>query len=206
VFAYLLDCLFAERKDRSILFWKSLPVSDAETVLVKLFVALVLAPAGAILLTLVLQPILGLIVYLGVESLRGSMGLDVFSSWPAILPRIGVIWAFSTLWYAPLACYLMLASVLAPRTPLVFAVVPPLMLSVLERTTLSTSYIGQFLLERLVPGRKLDRGLMLAEGSDSSSIGEWVQPFLLPELWLGLAAAAGMLYIIIRLRRFRDDT
>jgi ABC-2 type transport system permease protein len=41
---YLLDCLFAERKDRSILFWKSLPVSDAETVLAKLGLALVVVP------------------------------------------------------------------------------------------------------------------------------------------------------------------
>ena len=29
VFFYLLDGLFTERRDRSILFWKSLPVSDA---------------------------------------------------------------------------------------------------------------------------------------------------------------------------------
>ena len=43
---YLLDCLYAERKDRSILFWKSLPVSDAATVASKLLVALAVVPLG----------------------------------------------------------------------------------------------------------------------------------------------------------------
>ena len=33
---YLLDCLYADRKDRSVLFWKSLPISDTTTVLSKL--------------------------------------------------------------------------------------------------------------------------------------------------------------------------
>jgi ABC-2 type transport system permease protein len=33
VFFYLIDCLFTERRDRSILFWKSMPVSDTQVVL-----------------------------------------------------------------------------------------------------------------------------------------------------------------------------
>jgi ABC-2 type transport system permease protein len=43
---YLLDSLYSERKDRSILFWKSLPVSDAHTVASKALVALVVVPLG----------------------------------------------------------------------------------------------------------------------------------------------------------------
>jgi len=50
---YLMDCLYAERKDRSILFWKSLPVSDATTVLSKLLVGLVVLPLGVYLLAMV---------------------------------------------------------------------------------------------------------------------------------------------------------
>src|ERR1700689_2296564 len=45
--AYLLDCLYAERRDRSILFWRSMPVSDARAVLVKLAVGLLIVPLGA---------------------------------------------------------------------------------------------------------------------------------------------------------------
>ena len=41
---YCLDALHGERRDRSILFWKSLPVSDLTTVLSKVFVPLVILP------------------------------------------------------------------------------------------------------------------------------------------------------------------
>src|ERR1700727_1992298 len=41
---YLLDCLYTDRRDRSILFWKSLPISDASAVLIKLLVAMVIIP------------------------------------------------------------------------------------------------------------------------------------------------------------------
>ena len=49
---YLLDCLYAERKDRSIRFWKSWPVSDGLTVCAKLLVGLVIAPFGVFALAL----------------------------------------------------------------------------------------------------------------------------------------------------------
>ncbi len=52
-FVYLLDCLYAERKDRSILFWKSLPVSDADTVLVKFAVGMVIVPLAVFILTMI---------------------------------------------------------------------------------------------------------------------------------------------------------
>ena len=48
VFVYLLDCLYAERKDRSILFWKSLPASDTLTIASKLLAAMVLACGNAL--------------------------------------------------------------------------------------------------------------------------------------------------------------
>ena len=48
VFFYCLGSLYDERKDRSVLFWKSLPVSDRDTVLSKALSALVVAPTLAI--------------------------------------------------------------------------------------------------------------------------------------------------------------
>ena len=41
---YSLDTLYAERKDKSILFWRSLPVTDAETVISKLLTVGVVIP------------------------------------------------------------------------------------------------------------------------------------------------------------------
>ncbi|MEJ0004987.1 MAG: hypothetical protein WDM77_00960 [Steroidobacteraceae bacterium] len=50
---YAADCLYTERKDRSILFWKSMPVSDTLTVLSKLLVVMVIVPLGVYLVSAV---------------------------------------------------------------------------------------------------------------------------------------------------------
>ena len=53
--AYCLGALYSERRDRSILFWKSLPVSDLITVLSKASVPFVLIPLTSFLVCVVLQ-------------------------------------------------------------------------------------------------------------------------------------------------------
>ena len=67
---YLLDCLYAERKDRSILFWKSLPVSDGLTVLSKFLVAVVVVPLGVLVLAAVCHVLLFMVWQLGVATGR----------------------------------------------------------------------------------------------------------------------------------------
>jgi ABC-2 type transport system permease protein len=196
-FTYLSDCLFAERKDRSILFWKSLPVSDAQTVLSKFTVAMVALPVGLLLLALVTFG-----VVLGIVALRFGnphLGDISFAHWMEGTWRFGLMWIFTLLWYAPLATYLMLCSVLAKRAPILYVLLPPLVLVVAERVLFSSSHLIRFIGGRLMP----------VPGSRSHALVATDRPwevFLDPALWLGLAAAAGMLYIIIRLRRYRDDT
>jgi len=200
--AYLLDCLFAERKDRSILFWKSLPVSDAETVLSKLFVALVLMPLGVMLLALALQPILGLIMYARFEGLREVLSLKMVAGWPGGLARMLAAWLFGVLWYLPVAAYLMLASVLAKRAPLVYAAMPPIVLMIWEGWMLEGGHIRHFFAERfLFAGQSLK---LLLDYNDIPGSG--LEAFLAPELWIGVAVGAGMMYTVVRLRRYRDDT
>jgi len=82
---YLLDCLYAERKDRSILFWKSLPVSDGLTVASKFLVAAVVVPLGALVLALVSDlvytAILFCVLYFGVRiSTRVQLALVLVSA------------------------------------------------------------------------------------------------------------------------------
>jgi ABC-2 type transport system permease protein len=202
VLVYLLDCLYAERKDRSILFWKSLPVSDAETVLSKLFVAMVLLPVGVMLLALLMQPLLGLIMYLRFEPLRDYLSLSLVAGWPAGMGRLLASWVFGLLWYLPFAAYLMLASVLAKRAPLVYAAMPPLVLLVWEAWMLDSGHIRGFLVERfLFVGQSMQ---LLLDYNDMP--GRGFEAFLAPQLWIGVAVGAGMLYTVIRLRRYRDDT
>lgn len=195
---YLSDCLYGERKDRSILFWKSLPVSDTTTVVSKLLVAMVVLPVGVLLLSIVTE-LLGTGIFLmRVHAVQG-LGGDLIAAWPIEVARIVVAMLFCILWYMPIATYLMTASVLARRVPLGYAVLPLVGLGVLEPLMFGSNYVGAFLRHRLVPwehqgGRLLD----LDAGT--------LKAFADPNLWLGLAAAAGMLYIVIRLRRYRDDT
>ncbi len=186
IVSYLLDCLYAERKDRSILFWKSLPVSDANTVLAKFALAMVLAPLGIYLLSFFTHLLCSAMLLLrqgGYEYLGRSWGNGAwFGIQGELLGRVFV----SLVWYAPLAAYLMLASILSRRAPMLTAVLPPVALALAERLVLDTSYIGTFLLHRVGPAGVSD----LAE----------------PQLWLSVPAAAALLYLVVRLRRYRDDT
>lgn len=188
VFIYLLDCLYAERKDRSILLWKSLPVSDRDTVLVKFAVAMVVVPAGVFLLQLVTNLILTGITAVGARQHPTWMQAWTLAGWLGAQAQFAGIILVTLLWYAPVAAWFMLASVFARRAPLMFAVLPWAILAISERLVIGTTYLGRFIGWRLSP------------------VPEPLEKLASPGLWIGLAAAAGMLYLVIRLRRYRDDT
>lgn len=195
--AYLLDSLYAERKDRSILFWKSLPVSDARTVLSKLAVALLVLPLGLMLLAVMTHFLVTAIMLVRFDDAPLIAGSGYWSGWASALGRSALIWVFALLWYLPVAVYLMLASVIAKRAPLMYVVLPPVVLMLWEKLMLESSHITEFILRRLAPHNF--EHLMNPRGD------AWLAFQSLP-LWIGLAVAAGMLYIVIRLRRYRDDT
>jgi ABC-2 type transport system permease protein len=199
VVTYLTDCLYGERKDRSILFWKSLPVSDLQTVLSKLTVAMVVVPLGVLLLALVTQLIAAGMLAMRTDVMPLQFGVEGFpGGWLELLGWVIVGWFYAVLWYAPVAIYLMLASVLAKRAPIAYAVLPWVVLTLGERLILGSSHIGKFLGYRMAPAAFDQHPVGMS--------GDWLQAFADPNLWLGLAAAAGMLYIVVRLRRYRDDT
>jgi ABC-2 type transport system permease protein len=204
--AYLLDCLFAERKDRSILFWKSLPVSDAQTVLTKLGVALLLVPLLTLLVALVTHVLLTGALQLRYPSMRPVLGFESVVDGFRAMPQLAGLWLITLLWYAPVATYLMLASVLAKRAPLMYAVLPPAVLILCEGLWLDSKHVLMFLGERLVPWARFDWSAEGSRGTFMGPGGNWSAQLQSLELWLGLAAAAGMVYIVIRLRRYRDDT
>jgi ABC-2 type transport system permease protein len=185
---YLLDCLYSERKDRSILFWKSLPVSDLQTVLSKFVVAMLIVPMGVFLLGTILYPILFGIAAAGVPNFEYITGGWNTGEWVrAELAMLGAL-LVSQLWYAPVAAWTMLASVLSRRSPALIALVPIVVLVICEGVMFRTRYVLSFVGHRLMP------------------IWDPVEGLQRPSLWIGLAVTAGMLYIIIRLRRYRDDT
>ena len=74
---YCLDALHGERRDRSILFWKSLPVSDLTTVLSKASIPLVMMPLLIFAITVAMQWIM---LLLSSAVLLGS-GQSVATLW-----------------------------------------------------------------------------------------------------------------------------
>ena len=195
VFFYLLDGLFTERRDRSILFWKSLPVSDTKTVLSKLFVALVAMPLWSWALSLVV----GLVVF-GVLATQVSgtpaAGLGTWhgGTWLMVQATMLGKMAIAALWYLPVAGWLLLVSGLAKRAPFLWATLPFLVLSLAERIALGTNVMGALVAQRLFGFRE-----------EVSLIGEF--PLLAsPGLWIGVAVGAALVYAAIRVRQRSDDS
>jgi ABC-2 type transport system permease protein len=218
VFFYLIDCLYAERRDRSILFWKSMPVSDAQVVLSKLAVALVVMPLAVLALATVTQLILSLIFWI---RFNGTVLGDIvpafsFSGW------LGAMWAsfvFSlggVLWYVPVAGYLMIMSVWARRAVFLWAVLPPLGLMLIEKMFFNSEHVAKFVGRRLVgfvQEMKVHSDQFNQGGTEHvPTIGQVFDSvsfsglFMHYELWLGLLAGAALIYATIRIRRYRDES
>ena len=134
VFFYLLGSLYDDRKDRSILFWKSLPASDTLTIASKLLTAMVLAPLTfflGLLATHVLMALIGSVMIWAVDGNPWELFLSTvnpFKAWGLIAAS----WLANSIWALPLYGWLLLVSAFAPRVPLLFATLPPLLFSVLQ--------------------------------------------------------------------------
>ena len=214
-FFYALDSLYADRRDRSVLFWKSLPLSDAETVLSKFTVAVVAIPIVALIGSLLAQ----LIVAGGGSAMLAMSGANVATLWQhdatiGALTAVFVACGTAMLWYAPLVAYLMLASAWAPKGPFLWAVLPPVALTVLEKVILGTSHVGNFVAARIKgPLRLLESGIQTSANGDTTLhlsqldlAGGLRKFYSSPELWLGLVAAGLLLAAAIWVRRYRDET
>jgi ABC-2 type transport system permease protein len=134
VFFYLLGALYDDRKDRSILFWKSLPASDTLTLASKLLTAMVLAPLAffvVMVATHVIMALIGSVMVLVVGGEPWAWFLSVANPLKA-WGMIGASWLALSIWSIPMYGWLLLVSSFAPRVPLLFAVLPPLVFAVLQ--------------------------------------------------------------------------
>jgi ABC-2 type transport system permease protein len=212
---YLLDCLYAERKDRSILFWKSLPVSDGLTVCAKLLVGLVIAPFGVFALAL-----LGYLVFAAILGARVALG-----SLPPVLAWNGYEWLrtevvmfiatlLAVLWYAPIAGYLLLVSAWVRRAPILWATLPLVLGPVLEWVAFGTHHLLSFIDYRVNGIWEIlgvgHANIVSKHGIHAVGTALEVLDFrgalTAIDLWLGLAVTAALAYAAIRIRRYRDDT
>jgi ABC-2 type transport system permease protein len=216
---YAADCLYAERRDRSILFWKSMPVSDTATVLSKVLVAMVITPLAVYLVTVVTS-----LVVIAILAIRGCCTAAYPVLWDGrvwlqvqLMALVG--WVGATLWYAPFTAYLILVSAWARRNVSLWVLLPPLLLAIVEPHALGTRYVRTALLYRLgAVWQHLSIDTILTGPPPPPQSGQvppysqmlaHIQPtavFANIDLWLGLIVAAVCIYGAIRIRRYRDDT
>jgi ABC-2 type transport system permease protein len=205
-FFYCLDALQGERRDRSILFWKSLPVSDLTTVLSKATIALVIIP----LLTFAISMVTIWIMYLisTVVLVGSGVGPTTLWSrmplWQMTITLLNHLVFLHGLWYAPFYCWLLLVSAWARRMAFLWAVIPVLTLHALEKVALNTSHFASILSYRILGApshHALTTGRVSMDPLDTLSPGEFLA---LPGLWIGLMVAAIFLALTVRLRRYRE--
>ncbi len=148
---YCLDSLFTERRDRSILFWKSLPVSDLNTVLAKAAIPFLFVPVFTFLLVLATQ-LLMLVSSALILLIAGDGAGLLWERLPVAKMVLdhGYFLFTLTLWYAPIYGIFMVISVLAPRATFLWAVLPPLLLSVAERLIFDTTEVFTLVKDRVV--------------------------------------------------------
>lgn len=201
---YCLEALHSERRDRSILFWKSLPVSDLTTVLSKVGIAFAI-PVFGFFVTIVTQ----LIVLLLSSVVLAASGVSVAALWAQLpLYQMSVMLLYHlvtvhVLWYAPIYAWLLLVSAWARRAAFLWAFLPPLAICFAEKITFNTWYFASMLQNR-ISGPEAFR--FTPPGSASMGHMTHLEPglfFSAPGLWIGLALAAVFIAAVVRLRRYR---
>lgn len=205
-FFYALDALYGERRDRSILFWKSLPVSDLTTVLAKAAIPLVVLPLLGFVLSMVALAVL-LVLSTLVLLANGLGAATVWSEVRLVQQPLVMIYGLTAhaLWFAPIYGWLLLVSAWARRMPVLWAVLPPLALGVAERMAFNTSYFVAFLGYR-VTGAMEEAFAVDPKAGAIDRLGH-LDPagfMAAPGLWLGLAFTAACLAAAVRLRRYRE--
>jgi len=199
---YCLDALYGERRDRSILFWKSLPVSDLTTVLSKACIPLVVLPLFVFAIAIVTQ-----LVLLALSTVVALLnGLSAAPLWRVPLFRMWLVLFYGlivhALWHAPLYAWLLLVSAWARRTPVLWAVLPPLALGAFERIAFGTSHFGSLIRYRLAGTLAVAFDF---EARDGVVPGVEALRFLTSSgLWSGWAFAAVFIAAAVRLRRNRE--
>jgi ABC-2 type transport system permease protein len=197
---YCLGALHGERRDRGILFWKSLPVSDLTTVLAKASVPMVILPLVALAVALATQLIM-LALNTLVLWLHGLGAASVWASAPLIHRPLDLVYGLTVLalWNAPIYGWLLLVSGWARRTVFLWAFLPPLALCVVEKIAFGTGNFASLLIYRITGS--FSEGF--TGGNDSFRM-DPLKFLRTPGLWLGLAFAAAFLAAAVWQRRRRE--
>jgi ABC-2 type transport system permease protein len=203
---YCLDALYGERRERTILFWKSMPVSDVTTVLSKASVPLVILP----LVTFAVGAATQFLMLVWTSVLLLASGMSPGRLWQEVsFVRMALLLLYHLLTVhaispAPIYCWFLLVSAWARRWPILWATLPAVVIGGFEKLIFHTSHFTDMLLDRLSGG-----------GTDAMNVHHQIFPtnpilHITPgrfvgswHLWVGLIVGALFLAVTVRVRRDR---
>ncbi|MGH8292470.1 MAG: hypothetical protein ACRESA_03265 [Gammaproteobacteria bacterium] len=222
VWFYLMDSLYADRKDRSVLFWRSMPVSDTTTVLSKLFAGMITAPALMFVLVVITEIVVGIIFTIAAAIIGVNLLHEAF--FPGTIILTWVVLAFAliqqSLWLLPYWGWFLLCSAWAKKLVLAWVVLIPLGAVLIELIVFRTHYLSNGIFGHI------SRGLVLfgsytkhgpqvgfpgqshvfgPPGNAVATFGSVAHMFTLLEMWIGVGI--GVIFILgaIWLRRHRSE-
>ena len=203
--AYSLSTFADERKDRSLIFWRSLPVSDLTTVLSKVFVVTLIVPLMVlpyiILLQLVAMTSASIFFATNdIVSFSWLWGSYIITDWFRI---IFSLWA-QALWSLPLFLWLMLAGTFAAR-PIAGAIVPPVILIVLEGVIFKTNLVLEFIENRIGFWSRSDSFPKEYQELRVVDITDILLLFCTQAFWIGILASVILVAGIVYFRSSNSD-
>ena len=226
LFSYGTGALYNDRADRSVLFWKSLPISDTQTVLAKVVTAMFVAPTLAILGVIALQ--LGFLILMSLWTVLH--GINPLPLWApthlvALWVKLVVLIPLNALWALPSLGWLLLVSSFVRSKPFLWALLVPVVSGVLVSTFKLTQELsltsGWFwhnvvlrVLFSFVPGSWLEVSDLKAMGHDDVpeaiinvlSFDSFGHLLASPNLWIGAAGGVAMIAGAIYFRRQRTES
>ncbi len=216
---YTLDSLYAERKDKSILFWRSLPITDAETVVSKLLTAVFVLPLVTFV-AIIVTHLVNLVITTGWVMVRGGDAahliwgsVPLFDNWAAAL----IVTLASAIWMSPLIGWFLFVSAYTKRSPLLMAFMPLIIIPIIEwiffRSQIFASAVfgrGEMIplfremdIERFFDEERMKVNEELVSLLAHIDVGKFL---LSPSVWAGVVVCALFAAAAIYVRRYRDET
>ncbi|MDH3439666.1 MAG: hypothetical protein OEM63_02855 [Gammaproteobacteria bacterium] len=219
---YALDALYAERKDRSILFWRSIPVTDFETVLSKLLTALLVIPLVTFVVIVATQLLVLLSLTVQIDFRGGSPLELIWSAAPFLDTWAATIVLLITLplWLSPFIGWFLFVSAFTNRSPLLIAAMPIVLLPMFEKLFFDSAIMAEAFFVRSIKFPLFtgvdNMALLMQETDDLAALAEAelsvfglldLGSFLAsPQLWLGIVVCGLFSAAAIYVRRYRDES
>lgn len=216
---YCLDSLYSERKDKSILFWRSLPITDTETVISKLIMAVFIIPTVFVIAIMATHLVNLIITSMWVSSKGGDAGMLIWGSvslvdnWMAAF----VVVTATSIWMSPFIGWFLFVSAYAKRSPFLWAFLPLILIPLIEFIVFRSRVFATSILDRgdnlpLFRAMDLedffdeDHWRLAQESASMMGLIDVSQFLSSPATWGGAIVCGLLTTAAIYVRRYRDDS